>query len=79
MHLSKSFDCLNHEVLLAILNAYGHSTNAMQIVYSYLTRRRQRGKVNGSFSSWNEMKASLKDQFSDLSCLIHVSVILSFS
>ena len=56
MDLSKAFDCLNHELLLASLNAYGFSTDAMQMVHSYLTGRRQRVKVNGSFSSWKEMK-----------------------
>ena len=56
MDLSKAFDCLNHELLLAKLNAYGFSTDAIQMVHSYLTGRRQRVKVNGSFSSWKEMK-----------------------
>ena len=56
MDLSKAFDCFNHELLLAKLNAYGFSTNAIQMVCSYLTGRRQRVKVNGSFSSWKKMK-----------------------
>ena len=56
MDLSKAFDCLNHDLLLAKLNAYGFSTNAIQMVHSYLTGRRQRIKVNGSISSWKEMK-----------------------
>ena len=56
MNLSKAFDCLNHELLLAKLNAESFSTDAIQMVHSYLTGRRQRVKVNGSFSSWKEMK-----------------------
>ena len=56
MDLSKAFDCLNHELFLAKLNAYGFSTNAIRMVQSYLTGRRQQVKVNGSFSSWKEMK-----------------------
>ena len=36
MDLSKAFDCLNHELLLAKLNAYGFSTDAIQMVHSYL-------------------------------------------
>ena len=56
MDLSKAFGCLNHKPLLAELNAYGFSTNAIQMVCSYLTGRRQRVKVNGSFSSWKEVK-----------------------
>ena len=50
------FDCLNHELLLAKLNAYGFSKNAIKMVHSYLAGRRQRVKINGSFSSWKEMK-----------------------
>ena len=56
MDLCKAFNCLNHELLLAKLNAYGFSTDAIQMVHSNLTGRRQRVKVNGSFSSWKEMK-----------------------
>ena len=56
LNLSKAFDCLNHELLHAKLNAYGFSANAIQMVHSYLTGRRQRVKVNGSLSSWKEMK-----------------------
>ena len=56
MDLSKAFDCLNHELLLAKLNANGFITNAIQMVHSCLTGRKQRVKVNGSFSSWKEMK-----------------------
>ena len=56
MDLSKAFDCLCHELLLAKLNAYGLSTNAIRMVCSYLTDRRQRVKVNGSFSSWKKVK-----------------------
>ena len=59
MDLSKAFDCLNRELLLAKLNAYGFSTNAIRIVYSYLKGRRQRVKVNGSFSSWKEVKLGI--------------------
>ena len=56
MDLSNAFDCLNHELLLAKLTAYGFSTNAIRMVCSYLTGRRQRIKENGSFSSWKEVK-----------------------
>ena len=50
--LSKAFDCLNHELLIAKLNAYGFSRSALLFVHSYLFDRKQRVKVNGSFSAW---------------------------
>ena len=54
MDLSKAFDCIDHELLLAKLHAYGFSRNALKMIYSYLSKRRQRVKVNGSFSTWKE-------------------------
>ena len=56
MDLSKAFYCLNHELLLPKLNAYGFSTNSIRMVCSYLTGRMQRVKVNGPFSSWKDVK-----------------------
>ena len=35
MYLSKAFDYLNHDLLLAKLNAYGFSANAIQMMHSY--------------------------------------------
>ena len=52
--LSKAFDCLNHELLIAKLNAYGFSRPALLFIHSYLTDRRQRVNFNGSFSTWTE-------------------------
>ena len=51
--LSKAFDCLNHELLIAKLDAYGFSHSALTLIYSYLRNRWQRTKVNNSFSSWS--------------------------
>ena len=40
--LSKAFDCLSHELLLAKLHAYGFSIVALRLIHSYLTNRKQR-------------------------------------
>ena len=50
--LSKAFDCLSHELLLAKLYAYGFTIVALRLIHSYLTNRRQRTKINMSYSSW---------------------------
>ena len=55
MDLSKAFDCMNHELLLAKLYAYGFSKNALKMVRSYLSNRWYRIKVNYEFSSWVEI------------------------
>ena len=54
MDLSKAFGCLNHELLIAKLSAYGFSPNALQLIHSELSERKQRVKLNGSFSTWRE-------------------------
>ena len=38
--------------LIAKLHAYGFPDEALKLINDYLTNRRQRVKVNGSFSSW---------------------------
>ena len=53
--LSKAFDCLSHELLIAKLEAYGFEQSALLFVYDYLKNRMQRTKVGGSYSSWREL------------------------
>ena len=53
--LSKAFDCLDHELLIAKLNAYGFSLPALKLVHDYLSNRKQRTKVNRNYSSWLEI------------------------
>ena len=55
MDLSKAFDTINHELLLAKLEAYGLSKRALKLIHSYLTNRWQRTKINLSFSNWSEL------------------------
>ena len=52
MDLSKAFDTLNHNLLLAKLDAYGFSFNAIKFVQSYLSERFQRVNINNNFSEW---------------------------
>ena len=53
--LSKAFDCLSHELLLAKLHAYGFSIPALRLVYSYLKNREQRTKTNSAHNCWEEI------------------------
>ena len=52
MDLSKAFDNINHELLIAKLEAYGFDESALNITLDYLSNRWQRTKVNTSFSTW---------------------------
>ena len=38
--LYKAFDCLDHELLIAKLNAYGFSLSALRLINDYLSNRR---------------------------------------
>ena len=55
MDLSKAFDCMDHELLLAKLDAYGYSKGAIKMIHSYLNNRWQRVKIHHSFSPWEEL------------------------
>ena len=48
MDLSKAFDCLNHEQLLAKMHVYGFSRSALTLIHSGLSNRKQMVKMNGS-------------------------------
>ena len=37
--LSKAFDCLSHDLLLAKLHAYGFSLSALKLIHSYLKNK----------------------------------------
>ena len=43
--LSKAFDCLKHDLLIAKLNAYGFNYNALAFINSYFTGRKQQTKI----------------------------------
>ena len=51
MDLSKAFDTINHDLLLAKLKVYGFSENALTLMCSYLKDRRQAVQVKNNFSS----------------------------
>ena len=56
MGLSKAFDCGNYGFLLEKFCAYGLNFDALQLTRSYLTSRKQRVKINCSYSKWEEIE-----------------------
>lgn len=55
MEMSKAFDIINNELLIAKLHAYRFSKNALKLIFSYISERWQRTKINKSFSSWSAL------------------------
>ena len=53
--LSKAFDCIPHDLLIAKLHAYGLDEDALVLVYSYLKRRKQCVRINNTYSSFQEV------------------------
>ena len=53
--LSKAFDCISHDLLIAKLHAYGFSRKSLHLVHDYLGERKQRTRIGTTFSSWREI------------------------
>ena len=51
MDLSKAFDTINHDLLLAKLKAYRFLLDAVKLIHSYLKNRKQQVQINNKFSS----------------------------
>ena len=50
MDLSKAFDCVPHDLLIAKMHAYGFDYDTLILFLSYLKNRKQGAKVNNSIS-----------------------------
>ena len=55
MDLSKAYDCLPHDLLVAKLEAYGVGKAALNLVSYYLSHRKERTKIGCSYSDWYEI------------------------
>ena len=52
MDLSKAYDFLHHDLLIAKLEAYGPDKPSLNLVNDYLPFRKQRKTVGSSYSGW---------------------------
>ena len=62
--LSKAFDCIPHDLLIAKLQAYGFEKSALRFIRDYLPNRTQRTKVDRKYNTKREVKYGIpKVQF----------------
>ena len=54
--LSKAFDCIMHDLLIAKLQAYGFDNDSLNFICNYLLGREQRIKINSSFSTLSKIE-----------------------
>lgn len=56
MDLSKAFEVIQHNLLLAKLKAYGVGERSLALFKDYFSGRQQRVKIGDTFSSWKDVK-----------------------
>ena len=52
----KAFNCIPHDLFIVKVEAYGFQTDAVNLVYDYLSNRKQIIKINKTISSWKDIK-----------------------
>ena len=55
MSLSKEFDSINRDLLIAKLDAYGVQEKSLKLLKDYISSRYQRTKVNGAYNTLIEL------------------------
>ena len=56
MYLSKAYDCLHHDLVIAKFEAYGLRKNNLKLLLDHLEGRKQRVKIGSSCSFWSNVK-----------------------
>ena len=54
--LSKAFDCIPHQLLIAKLSAYGFDTKSIAFISAYLKNRKQKTKIGSTLNILNTLK-----------------------
>ena len=59
MGLSKAYDYLSHDLLIAKLEAYGLDSSSLNLLLDYFTFRKQRTKVDSAYSKWSKIRRGI--------------------
>ena len=57
--LSKAYDCLTHDLLIAKLETYGLDNGTLNLLLDYLSFRKQRTKVGFAYSKWSNVRRGI--------------------
>ena len=71
--LSKTFDCITHNLLIAKLSGYGFDRKSLMFISAYLKCRRQRTRIGSAFSDYPNILFGVPQRS------ILGSILLSFS
>ena len=55
MNLSKAYDCIPHDLLIAKLECYGNDKIGLSLILDDLSCRKQKIKISSSYSSWYDI------------------------
>ena len=61
--LSKSYDCISNELLIAKLECHGLDEISLKLILNYLSHRKQRTKIGSFFSSWFDILFTIPQGF----------------
>ena len=59
MDLSKAYDCLPHDLLIAKLEAYALGNGSLNLLLDYLSFWKQRTKVGSVYSKWSNIRRGI--------------------
>ena len=59
MDLSKAYDSLRHDFLVAKLEAYGIDKNGLNLRHNYLKNCKEKTKISSSYSDWYDIIRSV--------------------
>ena len=72
--LSKAFDCLRHDLLIAKLAAYGFDQPSLCFIFSYLSDSTPRTKINNAHSSYTGIKYGATQSFISDALLFDIDI-----
>ena len=77
--LSKAFDCIVHDLLLAKLSAYGFDYNSLKLINSFLSGRKFRTKIGPSHSPYLDLLVGVPQGLILCPLLFNTCAIFSYA